>query len=227
MHRVPAKEFIDAEEGATKKLQELASWEIQKFAKQFHLQKIFRPAIRRVMRADVRVTMLGSSPTVYSMTQAPQNWFLLAVLSRFAQFEYCCGRLPRTARIVRNQIRTQFGTFDRIIARHGPEFKAFGDEPQFHRRADSGIAASAHQLITHLVVDKMRSRLRDVFLDHFRSKRWQAVVRRASDVNDARERESLWGELAVQHRHADSYLFGLRGTPSQEKAIVPYRRFKR
>jgi hypothetical protein len=77
------------------------------------------------------------------------------------------------------------------------------------------------------VVDKMRSRLRDVFLDHFRSKRWQAVVRRASDVNDARERESLWGELAVQHRHADSYLFGLRGTPSQEKAIVPYRCFKR
>jgi hypothetical protein len=226
LQRVPAKELIGTEETAIKRLQELASCEIHEFTKQLHLQKIFLPVIRRVMRADVRVTMLGSSPTVYSMAQAPQNWFLLAVLSRFAHFEYRCGRLPSSSRVVHNQIRTQFGTFDRIIARHGPEFRVFGDKPQFQRRADSVTAASAHQLITHVVVDKARSHLRDVFIDHFRSKRWKSVVRQAGDFNDAREKEIFWEELAVQHRHADSCLYGLRGTPSQEKSVVLYRRFK-
>jgi pyridine nucleotide-disulfide oxidoreductase len=225
--RVPTKVLVDAEEAATKRLHELASWEIQEFAKRLHLQRIFPPIIRRVMRADVSVTMLGSSPTVYSMTQAPINWFLLAVLRRFAHFEYRCERLPSSSRVVHNQIRTQFGIFDRIIARHGPEFRAFGDKAQFHRRAGSVTAASAHQLITHMVVDKARSRWHDVFVDHFRSKRWKSVVRRAGDFNDAREKEIFWEELAIQHRHADSYLFGLRGTPSQEKSILLYRLFKR
>lgn len=225
--RVARGKLAQVEELASEKLAELASADVANVARDVVLQGIPRKAIEQVIRTDVRVTMIGRSPTVYSMHQAPLNWFLLALLERSTGFEYIHGRLTRRAKIVGNHVQTQFGRFDRVIVRHGPDFKSFGRSRRFGRRIPSIVADSTHQLLTHWVVDRDRKRFRDVFLEHFRSKRWRESLRHNGGFEDSRERELHLREPSVEHRKADEFLLVLRGTPSQAKAITLYRRFKR
>lgn len=222
---VPADALLNMQKRASVRLDELASEELARFARGLELTKIFNSRIRRGMRRDVRVTVVGPSPTIYSVRQAPLNWFLLAVLERFGKFEYRQGKLTRAARIVKNEIRTQFGPFDRVIVRHGPKFDSLAYS--LERENNSIRAFFLHEMFTHLVVDKTRSRFRDVLLEHFRSKHWQRARQQKQDFEDFRESENTLAALAVARQHADNYLRGLLGTQSEERAIRLYRRFKR
>ena len=223
--KVPADILFKVQRGASVRLEALASKELARFARGLELTKIFNSRIQKVMRRDVRVTVVGPSPTIYSVRQAPLNWFLLAVLERFGKFEYRQGKLNRAARIVRNEIHTEFGPFDRVIVRHGPKFDSLAYS--LRRENDSIRAFFLHEMITHLVVDKTRSRFRDVILENFRSKYWQRARQKKLDFEDVRESDNPIAELAVVRRHADNYLLGLLGTPSERRAISLYRRFKR
>jgi hypothetical protein len=222
---VPPNILFKVQKRASARFEELASEELAQFARGLKLTKIFRPRIRNVMRRDVRVTVIGPSPTIYSVRQAPLNWFLLAVLEKFGKFEYRQGKLKRAAKIVRNEIRTQFGPFDRVIVRHGPKFDslAYG----LGRENESIRAFFLHEMFTHLAADKTKPRLRDVILEHFRSKHWKWAREQKQDFEDFRASETPFGQIAVAERQADNFLLGLLGTPLEEKAIRLYRRFKR
>lgn len=222
---VPSNVLLVVQKLATTRLEELASLELAQFARGLKLTEIFNSRISKIMRRDVRVTVIGTTPTIYSVRQAPLNWFLLAVLERFGRFEYRRGRLRQRARIVRNELHTQFGPFDRVIVRHGPKFDSLAFS--LKRQSNSITAEFWHELLTHLVVDRARAGLRDVFLEHFRSKHWQTARERTQNFEDFRESENPLTQLADSRRKADSYLLGLLGTPSQHKAVRLYRRFKR
>lgn len=222
---VPAGVLYTVQKTTGVRFETLASEEIPQFARGMELARIFHPSIRKRIRRDVKITVVGPSPTIYSVRQAPLNWFLLAVLERFGSFEYHRGKLRRTATIVKNEIHTRFGAFDRIIARHGPKFDSLAYS--LSRETHDIRALFLHEMVTHLVVDKTESRLRNEVLECFRSKHWQRAQRQKLDFEDFRESENHFASPAVARRHADIYLLGLLDTPWQTKAIHLYRRFKR
>lgn len=82
---VAARESPVREKTLQEKFEELASYEIKACLDGFLLHKIFRPAVKSLFRRDVAVVVTGRTPTIYSVAQAPLNWFLLG----------CCRTMGR------------------------------------------------------------------------------------------------------------------------------------
>jgi hypothetical protein len=116
------------------RFEELASLEIKTCLDGFRLHKIFRPSVRGVFRQDIDVVVTGRSPTIYSVAQAPLNWFLLRLLEHYGALSYHQTELVG-ARLVRNLVQCSFkdrslnGAFHRVITRHGPDYAGFSSDP--------------------------------------------------------------------------------------------------
>jgi len=127
------KDSAKLEKALLNKLRELASWEIRDCLDGFMLDKIYRPAISQIIRHDVEVVVRGRTPTIYSTSQAPLNWFLLRVLLHYGSVTYeqtdandasLDGPNPHDTGDDAVQ-----GTFDRTVFRRGADFKTLAMDP--------------------------------------------------------------------------------------------------
>jgi hypothetical protein len=116
----------DLERALAGTLEELASWEIKRCLDAFMPEKIYSPAISGFIRNDVKVVVTGHTPTIYSMSQAPLNWFLLRVLLHYGAVLYRQVRRQRTPVRAQQQPRAKYNSvnrgFDRVVIRHGPTY---------------------------------------------------------------------------------------------------------
>ena len=125
-----------------------------------------------------------------------------------------------------NQVMTQFGTFDRLVVRHGPKFEeVLGYSDRLVPRSPALLASRFDQMLVHQKVDRTRRRLIDAFSRHFRTKLWRRARRVGGHFEDFEDAEGLVAAL-VSDQPADNYLLMLHGTSSLAEAEKWYRLFK-
>jgi len=209
-------------------LSDLASKEIATFIRAFDLRKVFdETAVRRLLRTDVHVEIIGRTPTIYSRRQAPLNWFLLRLLEKYANFKYRKGEFrPDACTVKQNQVMTQFGTFDRLVVRHGPKFEeVLGYSDRVVPKSPALLASRFDQMLLHRKVDRTGSRPIDAFSRHFRGKLWWRARRVGDHFEDFEDAERQISTL-VADQPADNFLLMLHGTSSAVEAEKWYRLFK-
>lgn len=204
------------------KLDELASREIKAWMDKFKLHKIFRRSVRDLFRSDVEIVMTGRTPTIYSVAQAPVNWFLLRVLSYYGALSYHQVELIGS-KLSNNTIRCEFsdnsvnGNFHRVITRHGPDYCGPAMDPKLQPQAPnpSGYMPPPERLFSWVT-------------DHheFRTRRLIAAQRRTITLAD----EPYPGtplSLRIVMRDADNVLWVSHGLPQEVHATNLYRRLKK
>lgn len=206
------------------KLHALGSLEIKNWIEGIDLKKIFSKRIQDVFRKDVRVTVIGRTPTIYSPVQAPLNWFLLRVLSEYGAVTYHPAEL-RNSSLVRNRVKCELEaptgrawerTFDQVVTRHGPDFGGYSSSlMRLTATASSPYLAANHFNWT---------------VAEFRNARLEGAKARAFPLTDSADGDPVemkMASLRKQLSDADSALWMCIGSSSLPRANLLYRKFKR
>lgn len=200
---------------------ELASYEIKTCLESFKLHKIFRRTVRNAFRRDIEVVVTGRSPTVYSVDQAPLNWFLLRLLTHYGALSYRQTELE-AARLVKNSIRCRFKgsstneSFDRVIARVGPGFAGLACDSTLRSKAPypSGYAPPSEHFFSWVQDHK-----------DFRTRRLRDAQGRTLPMQDVAYPGSIL-ESRVMLRNADSALWFCNGGRQFSRVAKLYRLLK-
>jgi hypothetical protein len=211
-----------------KKFDALASIEIECCMRGFDLSRMFSAKVGGFFRADVRVTVTGRSPTIYSTAQAPLNWFLLRFLTYYGAVHYRQTELV-SSHLVNNLIGCRFkdrslnDRFHRVITRHGPNYKGYASDEAL-RKPDRDLPKDAFTnldrfLPPELFVEKHQ-------LEPFKGRRLIRAQTRAFSLDDKPYPGSPVSDGVVQ-RQADAVLWDCHGHPDFLKAEKLYRQLKK
>jgi hypothetical protein len=204
-----------------KKFEELASREIEACLDDFMLDKIFRRTVKKLIRRDVEVVVTGRTPTIYSVVQAPLNWFLLRLLAHYGALSYRQTQLV-SSRLVKNLIHCEFvdrslnGSFHRVITRHGPDFSgpAMDSSLQSKESLPPAYIPTEHQSFS------------SANRKEFRTRRLFAAQRHTLPLSDEPYPGSPL-ESKVMLGGADHALWTCHGLPQEPAVIDLYRKLKK
>lgn len=93
--RIPAGIRAKALSSIRDAYQIFASYEIQDYVKAFFGNNHKHPnarVLRKLFTHDFHVTVVGSTPTIFSHRQAPINWHVMGILQHFGNFQYIYSR---------------------------------------------------------------------------------------------------------------------------------------
>lgn len=205
----------------------LASIEINNCLNTFNLSKIFRNEIKKHFRRDIQVTVVGRSPTIYSIVQAPINWFLLRILTHFGAIRYHQAELVSSA-LSNSRIRCNFAgaisasNFHRVITRHGPSFGGFASKAQLRRsvfeRFDEGARDELYALRPEMF--DVGNQNRDC-----RNGRLLRAQGRPLPLDDRSHAERAHS-VSELHFFAQTALWAAHGHPQYREIVSLYRRLK-
>ena len=211
-----------------KKFDALASIEIESCMNGFVLSKIFSSKVRGVFREDLRVTVAGRSPTIYSTVQAPLNWFLLRFLTYYGSVHYRQTELV-SSHLVNNLIGCRFkdrslnDRFHRVITRHGPKYEGYASDEAL-RKPDKDLPKDAFTYLERFLPPELFVEKHQ--LETFKGRRLIRAQTRAFSLDDEPYPGSPVSDGVVQ-RQADAVLWDRHGHPDFVKAEKLYRQLKK
>lgn len=216
------RESPQFEKTLLEKFKELASREIKACVDDFMLHRIFRRTVKSLFRRDVEVVVTGRTPTIYSVAQAPLNWFLLRLLSHYGALSYHQTELVNS-RLVKNLVRCEFkdrslnGSFHRVITRHGPDFLGFAMDSTLRSQEPnpSGYMPPGEHFFSWVKNH-----------NGFRTRRLLDAQRRRLPLSDEPYPGSP-GESKAMLRDADYAMWACHGSRQEPRVTDLYRRLKR
>jgi hypothetical protein len=205
----------------------LASYEIAEMVRNLNLKYILSnlpAAISRNVRRNVPITVLGKTPTIYSLRQAPLNWFVLAILERYGKFKYIQGRFIRAKReggtfIARVEVggKIKAMRFERIVIRHGPDYRSFREQvvkgkfPEGFYRPDYGSVSSRPD-------PRGRGSANAALIAFFRTKRWQRVASIPLALSEVGSAEVTLGQRRDEYANVDYRFLMLNALHERSRA---------
>jgi hypothetical protein len=211
-----------------KKFDALASIEIESCMNGFVLSKIFSAKVKDVFREDLRVTVTGRSPAIYSTVQAPLNWFLLRFLTYYGAVDYHQTELV-SSHLVNNLIGCRFkdrsldDQFHRVITRHGPNYEGYASDEAL-RKPDEDLPKDAFTYLERFLPPELFVEKHQ--LETFNGRRLIRAQTRAFSLDDEPYPGSPVSDGVVQ-RQADAVLWDCHGHPDFVKAEKLYRQLKK
>jgi hypothetical protein len=214
------KDPADFESELLDRLKELASWEIKYCLDNFMLEKIYRPAIFEIIRHDVEVLVTGHTPTIYSTSQAPLNWFLLRVLSHYGAVSYRRVQAERGPVKVPNRRGATDPLakerFDRVVIRRGPNSSGLAMDKALKAPELNSLmfTPSAEHFVWWMDKDNAYRSRRLVF-----AQRYKVPL-----IDEPYPGTPLSANAMLNH--ADGILWLCHGTRHERKVTELYRRLK-
>jgi hypothetical protein len=226
---LPRKLMAQVEDVTEPLLNKLASLEIEDLMGTYVADKLLIPR-DGAFRNDFDVRLVGSTPTMYSRRQSPQNWFVLFFLKKYGKFEYVPGRF-RAAGVNNGQIayrvedEGQLLFTDKLVVRQGPDYESLAYDPSI-AQLDSSQYRLTHVRNLEREPSKVGDRYQDAFVTFFRTGRWRKAVKAKMLFSDYREGEEPFNSPQAVEEQLDECFLDLARTEQGEAAFSLYRQAK-